>query len=36
LGVYVDTIVLTLFVFFMIFIFAGYHKNKSAQRERED
>ena len=31
----VDTIMLILFIFFMIFIFGGYHKNKSAQREAE-
>lgn len=29
----VDTIMAILFVMFMIFIFGGYHKNKSAQRE---
>jgi uncharacterized membrane protein len=29
----VDGIMLVLFVLFMIFIFGGYHKNKSAQRE---
>ncbi|MEA3371859.1 MAG: hypothetical protein U9Q40_11020 [Campylobacterota bacterium] len=29
----VDTIMVILFVIFMIFIFGGYHKNKSAQRE---
>jgi uncharacterized membrane protein len=28
-----DTIMLILFILFMIFIFGGYHKNKSAQRE---
>jgi uncharacterized membrane protein len=31
----VDTIMLILFILFMIFIFGGYHKNKSAQREAE-
>ena len=30
---YVDIIMLVLFVFFMIFIFGGYHKTKSAKRE---
>ncbi|MCK9490484.1 MAG: hypothetical protein M0Q24_00220 [Sulfurimonas sp.] len=30
-----DTIMVILFVIFMIFIFGGYHKNKSAQREAE-
>ena len=28
-----DIIMLILFVLFMIFVFGGYHKNKSAQRE---
>lgn len=31
-----DIIVSTLFVGFMIFVFGGYHKNKSAQREKEN
>ena len=35
MNVYVDIVMLILFVFFMIFIFGGYHKNKSAQREAE-
>jgi len=30
-----DTIMVILFVVFMIFIFGGYHKNKSAKREAE-
>ena len=30
---YVDALMLILFVLFMVFIFGGYHKNKSAQRE---
>jgi len=30
-----DTIMSILFILFMIFIFGGYHKNKSAQREAE-
>jgi len=30
-----DTIMSVLFVLFMIFIFGGYHKNKSAQREAQ-
>ena len=29
----IDVIMAILFVLFMIFIFGGYHKNKSAQRE---
>jgi len=28
-----NTIMLGLFVLFMVFIFGGYHKNKSEQRE---
>jgi len=28
-----DGIMVFLFILFMIFIFGGYHKNKSAQRE---
>jgi len=28
-----DTIMVILFILFMVFIFGGYHKNKSAQRE---
>jgi len=31
----IDTIMVILFVIFMIFVFGGYHKNKSAQREAE-
>ena len=31
----VDGIVLTLFVLFMVYIFAGYHKMKATQRENE-
>jgi len=30
---FVDTVMLIAFVLFMIFIFGGYHKNKSQQRE---
>ena len=29
----VDGIMFVLFILFMIFIFGGYHKNKSAERE---
>lgn len=32
---FVDTIMIVLFVLFMIFIFGGYHKNKSIKREQE-
>lgn len=28
-----DGIMIVLFILFMVFIFGGYHKNKSAQRE---
>ncbi|MDA3909157.1 MAG: hypothetical protein PF437_08710 [Sulfurimonas sp.] len=30
---FLDGIMVVLFVLFMVFIFGGYHKNKSAQRE---
>ena len=30
---FVDGVMLVLFVLFMIFIFGGYHKNKSHERE---
>ena len=33
MNTFVDTAMLILFILFMIFIFAGYHKNKSSQRE---
>jgi len=32
---FLDIFMLILFVFFMIFIFGGYHKTKSAQREAD-
>jgi uncharacterized membrane protein len=32
----VDAIVVTLFVLFMVYIFAGYHKMKAAQREDDE
>lgn len=31
----VDGIMFILFVLFMIFVFGGYHKNKSAKREAD-
>jgi uncharacterized membrane protein len=31
----VDGIMIVLFILFMVFIFGGYHKNKSAQREKD-
>jgi len=33
MNVYIDTIMLILFILFMVFVFGGYHKAKSAQRE---
>ena len=33
MGTAIDIIMAIFFVLFMIFIFGGYHKNKSAQRE---
>ena len=32
---FMDTLMLILFVLFMVFIFRGYHKTKSQQRENE-
>ena len=31
-----DVVMSILFIGFMIFIFGGYHKNKSTQREKEN
>ncbi len=31
----VDGIMIVLFILFMVFIFGGYHKTKSAEREAE-
>jgi len=31
-----DTLMTILFVLFMVFIFAGYHKTKSQEREKEN
>lgn len=31
----VDGIMIFLFILFMVFIFGGYHKNKSAAREEQ-
>jgi len=33
---FLDILVLSLFIFFMIFIFVGYHKTKSQLRELEE
>lgn len=30
---FIDIVMIIFFILFMIFIFGGYHKNKSAQRE---
>ena len=35
MGTVIDTIMAVLFVLFMVFIFGGYHKNKSAKREEQ-
>lgn len=32
---FVDTLMMVLFVLFMVFIFNGYHKTKFSQREEE-
>jgi len=32
---FIDGVMIFLFILFMIFVFGGYHKNKSAQREAE-
>ena len=31
-----DTLMLIAFIVFMVFIFGGYHKNKSQQREEQE
>ncbi|MCK9453592.1 MAG: hypothetical protein WCY51_01870 [Sulfurimonas sp.] len=33
---FVNIVMMILFVLFMVFIFGGYHKNKSAQREADE
>ncbi len=35
MGSFINGVMLVLFILFMIFIFGGYHKNKSAAREAE-
>lgn len=35
MNTFIDIVMLALFLLFMIFIFGGYHKNKSAQREAQ-
>ena len=32
---FLDVVMLIAFVLFMVFIFGGYHKNKSQQREEQ-
>ena len=32
---FVDIVMIILFILFMVFIFGGYHKNKSAAREEQ-
>jgi len=32
---FIDVIVFALFVLFMVFVFGGYHKTKSGQREEQ-
>lgn len=34
--VFFDTLMLIAFIAFMVFIFGGYHKNKSLQREEQE
>ncbi|MGE0739628.1 hypothetical protein [Sulfurimonas sp.] len=36
MSTFVDIVMLLLFLLFMIFVFGGYHKNKSAQREADE
>ncbi len=31
-----DIFMLVIFILFMVFLFGGYHKTKSAQREKEN
>jgi len=33
MSLFIDVVMIFLFVLFMIFVFGGYHKNKSAARE---
>ena len=35
MSTFVDIVMLAFFLLFMVFIFGGYHKNKSAQREAQ-
>ena len=36
MSTFFDTLMLILFVLFMVFIFAGYHKTKSQERENDN
>jgi len=35
MGTFMNTLVVVLFVLFMIFILGGYHKTKSQEREKD-
>lgn len=35
MSLFIDGVMIVLFILFMVFIFGGYHKNKSAAREKE-
>ncbi|MDD2905420.1 MAG: hypothetical protein WBK95_01380 [Sulfurimonas sp.] len=35
MSTFVDIIMIVLFILFMVFIFGGYHKTKSAKREAD-
>jgi len=35
MNLFIDSAMIVLFILFMIFIFGGYHKNKSAAREAD-
>ncbi len=36
MSTFFDILMTILFVLFMVFIFAGYHKTKSQEREKKD
>ena len=35
MSIFINVVVIVLFILFMVFIFGGYHKNKSAAREAQ-
>ena len=35
MSTFFDTLMMIFFVLFMVFIFAGYHKTKSQEREKD-